>query len=75
MGGEGPTDGAVAVGRGAAGMAAVSSTDMGAAGAGVDVATAGGAGGGLAGRHRAGKQAKMTRNQQRRLKKQRERDG
>ena len=40
---------------------------------GVDVATAGGAGGGSAGQRRAGKKAKMTRNQLKRLKKQRER--
>ena len=58
------------MGRDAAGP-----TDTTAAGAGVDVATAGGAGGGSAGRHRAGKKEKMTRNQLKRLKKRRERDG
>ena len=41
---EGPTDGAVAVGRGAAGMAAAGSTDMGAASEGAIGMEAGGAG-------------------------------
>ena len=45
------------------------------AGAGADVATAGRADGGSAGRYQAGEKAKMTRNQLKRLKKQRERDG
>ena len=79
---EGPTDGAVAVGRGAAGMAAAGSKDMGAASAGAigmeveerAVAAAGTAGAGeKVQRHRAGKQAGMTSNQRKRLRKLRER--
>ena len=72
---ERPTDGAVGLGRDATGVTTTGSTDTAAAGAGVDVATAGEAGGVSAKRPRAGKKAKMTRNQQKRLKKQRERDG
>ena len=61
---EGPTDGAVAVGRGAAGMAAVSSTDTtGAATRGAAAARE------QARRYRTGRQAQMTSNQRKRMKK------
>ena len=73
---ERPTDGAVGLGRDATGVTTTGSTDTAAAGAGADVATAGEAGGVSAKRRRgAGKKEKMTRNQLKRLKKQRERDG
>ena len=70
------TGGAVGSDRDTTGVTTASSTDTTAADTGADVATAGGAGGVSTGqRPRGGKKAKLTRNQLKRLKKRRERDG